>query len=539
MSAVIRSLFPFQQKSLALACALVIANAAQAQTLEERVQALEQTQSQQSEINQVVSDLVGKINVSGFVSIRGGQIDDEDVIYLSTMDDTWTFSEESVAGLQVDSAISEKLAVSMQLKAASAEEGVELEWGYLEYAFEPDLKLRAGRLRAPGFMLSEFLDVGYAYPWVQVPTEVYGWLPFSRYEGIDLRYWTSVGGIDIRLNPYAGTTTNQQLAMGNLEFTDQSSEFAGLDVQMTYDIFTVRAGYSKYHFTLTDSVLDNFIGPVVEGVAIVPDIPPYIDGVSTLGLISYVEDVMVGNVDPGDFTPGTGVLKDTILGLQTDGNPANDFMVPVLQAEQASLLAQLEPYRTIPTMNGEQNGEFYGVGFSADNGEFLLMSELSSSSIEGIYPDVESGYVMFGYRFGNWMPHITFAKMYTTNDDERPEIQSFTLNDMFWNSDPGLAQLAEGLNGYTEGLLVTMNIIRLEQETLTLGLRWDPVESLAVKAEVFHVELQNGSYGFAIPSAMLALSESNFLTFANSEAPVYPEAADSVNGVRMSLDLVF
>ena len=534
MSAVSRFIFPFEKKALAAACALVIANAAWAETLEERVQALEQTQSQQSEINQVVNELVGKINVSGFVSIRGGQIDDEDIIYLSTMDDSWSFSEESVVGLQVDSAISDQLAVSLQIKAASAEAGVELEWGYLEYAFEPDLKLRAGRLRAPGFMLSEFLDVGYAYPWVQVPTEVYGWLPFSRYEGMDLRYWSSIGGVDFRLNPYIGTTTNQQLAMGNLEFADQSSEFAGLDVQMTYDIFTVRAGYSKYHFNLSDSVLDNFIGPVVEGVTIVPDIPPYVDGVETLGLIKYVEDVMVG-----DGTPGSGVLSDVILGVQNDGDPTNDFFVPVLQAEQISLLAQLEPYRNIPSMNGAQDGEFYGVGFSADNGEFLLMSEYSSSAIEGIYPDVESGYVMFGYRFGNWMPHVTFAKMYTTNDDERPDIQSFEINELIWNSDPGLAQLASGLDAYTDGLLVTMDIIRLEQETVTLGVRWDPVESLAVKAEVFHVDLKNGSYGFAIPSAMLALSESNFLAFADAETPVYPEPADSVNGVRMSLDLVF
>ncbi len=518
----------FRRRPLALACGVLFAANVSAQTLEERVQALEQQQSQQGEINQVMNDLVGKINVSGFISVRGGQIDDDEVIYLSTLDDSLSFSEESVAGLQVDSTISEKLAMSMQIRAASSEDGVGLEWGYLEYAFEPDLKLRAGRLRAPGFMLSEFLDVGYAYPWVQVPYEVYGWLPFSHYEGMDLRYWTSIGGVDFRLNPYAGTTTDQQLVMGKLEFTGQSSEFAGLDVQATYDIFTARAGYAKYRFKLKDSVLDAFISPVVEGVTIVPDIPGYVDGVETLGLISYVEDVMVN-----------GVLADTILGLQTDGIPGNDFMIPVLQGESASLLSQLEPYRNIPTMNGDQDGEFYGVGFSADNGQFLLMSEISSSSIEGIYPDVDSGYVMFGYRFGNWMPHISFAKMYTTNDNERPDIQPFQLTEMFWNSDPGLAALAEGLNAYSDGLLVSMNIIRLEQETVTLGVRWDPVESLAVKAEVFRVDLQNGSYGFAIPGAMLALSEVNFLAFADTEAVDYPEPRDSVNGVRLSLDLVF
>lgn len=517
-----RNLPVFSRSALAVACAALTSATALAQTLEERVNALEQQQSQQSEINQSLNAAAERIAVSGFISVRGGKIDDEDVVYLSTLDDGFSFSEESVAGLQVDSRLSEKLSMSLQIRAATSEDGVDLEWGYLEYAFAPDLKVRAGRLRAPGFMLSEFLDVGYAYPWVQVPYEVYGWLPFSHYEGMDLRYWTSVGDVDIRLTPHAGTTTDQQLAMGKLEFSGQSSEFAGLDVQMTYDIFTLRAGYSKYRFTLTNSVLDNFIGPVVEGVTIVPE-TPYNTGVETLGLISYVEDVMVN-----------GALADAIAGA--GGDP---LMVGLLQAEQNSLLAQLEPYRSIPTMNGDQDGEFYGVGFSVDNGSLLMMSELSSSSIEGIYPDVESGYVMLGYRFGNWMPHITFAKMYTTNDNERPDIQAFQLTDMIWGSNPGLALLADGLNAYTDGLLVTMNIIRLEQESLTLGVRWDPVENLAVKAEVFRVDLKNGSYGFAVPSAMLALSEANFLTFADTGATVYPEPKDSVNGVRMSLDLVF
>ena len=534
MAAVSRFIFPFERKTLAIACALVIASQVQAQTLEERVDALEQQQNQQTEINQVVNNLVGKVNVSGFVSIRGGQIDDEDVTYLSEMDDSWSFSDDSVAGLQVDAAISDKLSVSLQFKAASDADGVQLEWGYLEYAFEPDLKLRAGRLRAPGFMLSEFLDVGYAYPWVQVPTEVYGWLPFSRYEGLDLRYWTSVGDADIRLNPYLGTTRDQTLAMGNVAFADQNSEFAGLDLQVTYDIFTLRAGYSKYHFTLSNSVLDNFAGPIVEGVTVVPDIPRYVEGVETLSLVRYVEDVMVG-----DGSLESGALSDVILLIQGDGDPANDFMVPVLQGEQSSLIAQLEPYRSIPSMNGDQDGEFYGVGFSADNGDFLLMSELSSSSVEGIYPDVDSGYVMFGYRFGNWMPHLTFAKMYTTNDDERPDIQAFQLNELIWSADPNLTQLAEGLKSFTDPLLVSMDIIRLEQETWTLGVRWDPMQNLAVKAEVFHVELQNGSYGFAVPVGIMELARSNAQSFTASDSVSFPEPEDSLNGVRMSLDVVF
>src|SRR5690606_12530266 len=119
--------------------------AVSAQTLEERVSILEQQQGQQSSALQLVNELAGKVEVSGFVSIRGGQIDAENVTYLNTIDDKWTFSEESVAGLQVNTRVSDKVSVSLQLKAGSQLDGVEMEWGYLEYTFAPDLKLRAGR----------------------------------------------------------------------------------------------------------------------------------------------------------------------------------------------------------------------------------------------------------------------------------------------------------------------------------------------------------------------------------------------------------
>lgn len=519
---------------LAIIYGMALGQGASAQTLEERVKALEEGQASQNQTIETLDELVKRVNVTGFVSVRGGQIDASDVLYLSIYDDNWSFSEESVVGLQVDTNINERLSVSLQMKADGINDGVQLEWGYLEYAFQPDLKMRAGRLRMPGFMLSEYLDVGYAYPWVQVPYEVYGWIPFNHYEGLDLRYWTSIGAADIRISPYIGTTADEVLRLGNVEFTDQSSRVAGLDVQLNYDIFTVRAGYSKYQFELRNSVLDRYLAPLVEGVTLVPGIGPYVEEVKIPGLVDYVEDVMVGD----GTTPGSGVLTDVLLGVQTDGDATNDFLIPVLQGEMASLVSQVEPYQNIPPMNGDHNGEFYGVGFNVDNGEYQIMSEFSRSEINGAYPDVESGYVMFGYRFGNWMPHFTVAKMYTVNDDERPDLQPIQVSELLVAAIPGYEQLAAGANQYTGGLLTTMNIIRLEQETYTLGLRWDPTSGFALKAEVFVVELKNGSYGFAIPSSLLQTSQAEITDLADQEFNFGPPE-DRVTGVRVSLDMVF
>ena len=493
-------------------------------------------QSVQSSAAQMMKDLANNIEVSGFLSLRGGRINANDVEYADVMNTDWSFSKESVVGLQVKSRVSDKLTMSMQVKAKTSRSSVQLEWGYLEYAFAPDLKLRAGRLRTPGYMLSEYLDVGYAYPWVQVPYEVYGWLPFSHYEGLDLRYWTSVGDADLRINPYIGTTGNQSLTIGNIDYTDEDSQFAGLDLQLTYDIFTLRAGYSQYWFKLKNSVLDRYVSAAVNGVQLVPDMSPYISGVKIPGLTDYVKNVMVGDGNQA----GTGVLADAIAAIQQDPNwstnPAESAQVALLQSEQSSLLSQLTNYQNIPTMDGNNKGEFYGVGFSADNGKYQIMSEVSRAMIDGVYPDVESGYIMVGYRFGNWMPNFTFAKMYTVNDKERPNIQPLQLNPLIW-TDPSLAPVAAGANAYTSGLITAMNIVRLEQQSYTLGVRWDPVPGLDVKAEASYVDLKNGSYGFAFPSAMLANADSSLLNATDSN--VYPQPKNSITAFRVAMDLVF
>lgn len=506
--------------ALAAVFGMALTQGAAAQTLEERVKALEAAQQTQSDAALALSELIKRVEVSGFVSVRGGRIDSDDVLFLNLYDDEWSFSDDSLVGLQVDTRVSDKLSVSLQMKAMGFDDSVQLEWGYLEYAFQPDLKLRAGRLRMPGFMLSEYVDVGYAYPWAQVPYEVYGWLPFNRYEGMDLRYWVSFGDVDVRFNPYMGTTSDAAMKIGKLTFTEQSSQVAGLDVQVNYDILTVRAGYSKYRFELHDAVLDRYLTPLVHGTTLVPGVGPYIDEVRIPGLVDYVQDVLVG-----------GVLTDALLAA-TD--PMQQLL---LQGEMASLLAQVEPFKNIAPMNGKHDGEYFGLGFNIDNGQFQIMSELSHAEISGAYPDLESGYIMMGYRFGRWMPHFTFAKMYTINDDERPSLQLIEANPIL-AANPDYAQAVAGANRYTGALVATMNIVRLEQESYTLGVRWDPTPGFAVKAEVFRVEPKNGSYGFAIPSSMMTMTNTDLSALADQELD-FSQQPEHITGLRIALDVVF
>src|SRR5690606_2551065 len=47
---------------------------------------------------------------------------------------------------------------------------------------------RVGRIALPVFIAADYRKVGYAYPWVRTPIEVYGVLPLSSSDGADLSW---------------------------------------------------------------------------------------------------------------------------------------------------------------------------------------------------------------------------------------------------------------------------------------------------------------------------------------------------------------
>ncbi|MED5389677.1 MAG: hypothetical protein VX793_12535 [Pseudomonadota bacterium] len=49
------------------------------------------------------------------------------------------------------------------------------------------------------------------------------------------------------------------------------------------------------------------------------------------------------------------------------------------------------------------------VGLQYDNGAVVLMAERTQLGIEGWFPTKWGGYVSAGYRFGPWMPHLTWG----------------------------------------------------------------------------------------------------------------------------------
>jgi hypothetical protein len=79
-------------------------------------------------------------------------------------------------------------------------------WGFLKYAFTPDLELRVGRLGFDIYFNAESSDVGYSYLWLRPPGEFYTPIYYTHYDGADLTLSHPIGDGVLKGKLFAGKT---------------------------------------------------------------------------------------------------------------------------------------------------------------------------------------------------------------------------------------------------------------------------------------------------------------------------------------------
>ncbi|WP_166421820.1 porin [Pseudoalteromonas sp. Z1A8] len=182
-----------------------------------------------------------EVRINGFASIIGGKsLDSDSTLY--GYDDDITFKNESVFALQLSADLQEKLTATAQIVARGENDfDAEFEWAYITYEFSDELQLSAGKMRAPFYKYSDFLDVGYAYRWVRPPKSVYG-IPFSTYEGLSLVYSSQLGDWDSTLQGFYGAFDDDIDVFGT-ELPAELNNFGGVNWNLSYDWFSARVAY--------------------------------------------------------------------------------------------------------------------------------------------------------------------------------------------------------------------------------------------------------------------------------------------------------
>lgn len=162
--------------------------------------------------------------------------------------DSWRGDQISKLGAQFQYGLTDTIDLTVQAIAKPEQDNwkANLEWAYLAWAATDGLKLRVGRLRTPVYMYSETLDVGFAYPWLRLPDEVYSQVQLSNYEGGDAVYTLPISFGSIIFQLAGGQAVNRNIfALDDLHDVDYKKLFAANVSLETNDFGTFRVGYSE------------------------------------------------------------------------------------------------------------------------------------------------------------------------------------------------------------------------------------------------------------------------------------------------------
>jgi len=218
------------------------------------------------------------VSISGFLT-AGATYGDKQLLSTTkavsqdgTIENTPGFTADSRLGLQISAKVNQDISVTGQLLAKAREDNssVIADWAFVNYRMSEQVSVRAGKIKFPTFLISDYYEVGYAYPWIRPPQEVYSSNPITTLNGVDVLARFRLGDTALLVQPYYGVSRGaqalvpQETAMafpicfdpgipgfapcppGTVLYTDFTADaLHGINVSLSSDIFTIRAGSLK------------------------------------------------------------------------------------------------------------------------------------------------------------------------------------------------------------------------------------------------------------------------------------------------------
>lgn len=261
---------------------------------------------------------------------------------------SWAPGVDTKLGVQADAQFSDKFSAVLQLVSQHQYNNTyepRVEWANLKYQFTPDFDIRLGRTVATPFMVSDTRMVGYANLWIRPPREVYGLVPLTNKDGIDVNYRFGVREAT-NLVHFSYGSANPKLPDSG---TVKARDYVSLANTLNYGPITLRASYSW------------------------------------------------GRVDLR--TPGTDALLD---GLTQFGNTVS--AIPGFASAGSQTLNLANKYRF-----DNKPISFFSFGASYDRDEWLLMAELAGLNGASVLTDSMAWHATAGYRIGKFTPYMTVA----------------------------------------------------------------------------------------------------------------------------------
>jgi len=409
----------------------------------------------------LASTSVQAIQFDGFMTVGAAKIvdvtdEDKGNVYIGALGDRGisndlSFEKDTRFGIQVSSDVSDNMSVVAQIlgRGDRGNFNAIVEWAYIDYEFHKTTSVHVGKIKQPVYLVNDYVEVGYAYPWIRPPSEVYLLNnPLNTVNGIELLLQFQIGPGTLSLQPYLGSN-REEIPNGQGAFFEAENIY-GMDIKYSGRGYTAHASNFRCDVKTT-----------------------------------------------GDF----GV---------DDNNP---FQTPLHV-----------------TLSGSGNCNVSAVGFNLDLANIVFYSEWTKrTTTEGLsrpFGDTEAYYATFGYRFGKFLPHITFA--------------SITGKASTYGLSTGEGAIVDH-DGYVAdprqppSLPVpggSLNFPVPVQTSITAGLRYEVNDSAALKIEYMVVDVEQSPSELA--KANQGFNYGLFNTNFGQDAP-----QDKVGIASVALDVIF
>jgi len=163
-----------------------------------------------------------------------------------------SFETDTRFGLQISSDVADNMSVVAQLLGTGVDQNFNavVEWAYVDYKMNDYASIHAGKIKQPVYLVNDYIEVGYAYPWIRPPSEVY-YLnnPLDTINGVELVLQFPIGNGTLSFLPYFGSNRDDIPNAGGAYF--QAEKIFGMDVKYSGRGYTVHA--SNFHCNRVDT----------------------------------------------------------------------------------------------------------------------------------------------------------------------------------------------------------------------------------------------------------------------------------------------
>jgi hypothetical protein len=127
---------------------------------------------------------------------------------------------------------------------------------------------------------------------------------------------------------------------------------------------------------------------------------------------------------------------------------------------------------------------FLGIGAMYDPGLWFVAGEWGTTDLHSVLGRSTAWYASAGYRLAKFTPYLTYGELQANSHRSDPGL---TVSELPLN----LAGPATGLNAALNSILGSI----ADQNTISIGARWDFVKNVDLKLQYDHIRLGEGSPG--------------------------------------------